>query len=220
MVTSVLHDPLKRGLNILPSECKFGPLRAGGAYEMMVTIKNEDHIPQRIIVKPPVGNPFVKVQQLDYGPIAPGMLKKVKVVIVSKEGEHALVKEILQICAKNDIYKIAISAEVLATEEFEEKERETQTIQGRSLGNSRVREKIELARKGVMDRFRVEEIRRKNPGADLDDDAQSQEGRPRWGETTNSDHKLPKIPSIGDREFNVDASKPLNEVLGRGQAKH
>jgi hypothetical protein len=45
MVTSVLHDPLKRGLNILPEECKFGPLRSGGKYEMTVMIKNEDHVP-------------------------------------------------------------------------------------------------------------------------------------------------------------------------------
>ena len=45
MVTSVLHDPLKRSLNVLPSKCKFGTLKAGGVYEIGITLKNEDSIP-------------------------------------------------------------------------------------------------------------------------------------------------------------------------------
>jgi len=55
MVTSVLHDPLKRGLNVLPSECKFGPVLAGGKYEIMV--------------------------------------KQIKVIIITKEGESVNIKE-------------------------------------------------------------------------------------------------------------------------------
>lgn len=44
MVTSVLHDPLKRSLNILPSKCIFGNVRAGVGYEIMITLKNEDNL--------------------------------------------------------------------------------------------------------------------------------------------------------------------------------
>ena len=42
MVTSVLHDSLKRSVNILPSSCKFGFLQSGTENEMVITIKNED----------------------------------------------------------------------------------------------------------------------------------------------------------------------------------
>lgn len=68
-----------------------------------------------------------------------------------------------------------------------------------------------------MDRFRAEEHRRQNPGDGLDMEERSQEGRPAWGETTNSDVKLPKIPSIGGREIDhVDPTKSLGEALGKG----
>ena len=42
MVTSVLHDNLKRSINILPSVCKFGPVVEGSENELIVSIKNED----------------------------------------------------------------------------------------------------------------------------------------------------------------------------------
>jgi len=52
MVTGVLHDNLKRSLNIMPSSIAFGGLRPGSTNEIIVTIKNEDMIGQRITVKP------------------------------------------------------------------------------------------------------------------------------------------------------------------------
>ena len=48
MVTSVLHDTLKRSVNILPSTCRFGDIMEGTENEMTVTIKNEDSLSQRI----------------------------------------------------------------------------------------------------------------------------------------------------------------------------
>ena len=44
MVTSVLHDNLKRSINILPSCCKFGPVVEGSENELIVSIKNEDSL--------------------------------------------------------------------------------------------------------------------------------------------------------------------------------
>jgi hypothetical protein len=44
MVTSVLHDNLKRSVNILPSQCRFGAVRQGEDVEMIVTVKNEDSL--------------------------------------------------------------------------------------------------------------------------------------------------------------------------------
>jgi len=42
MVTSVLHDPLKRSFNVIPAKCLFGKIKAGKSYEMIITLKNED----------------------------------------------------------------------------------------------------------------------------------------------------------------------------------
>lgn len=39
MVTSVLNDPLKRSVNILPSQANFGSLKEGSKYELVVTCK-------------------------------------------------------------------------------------------------------------------------------------------------------------------------------------
>ena len=52
MVTGVLHDNLKRSLNVLPSSIVFGGLRPGSTNEITVTLKNEDMIGQRITIKP------------------------------------------------------------------------------------------------------------------------------------------------------------------------
>lgn len=52
MVTGVLHDNLKRGLNIMPSFIDFGALRPGTVNEVVLTVKNEDSVGHRITVKP------------------------------------------------------------------------------------------------------------------------------------------------------------------------
>jgi len=38
MVTSVLHDSMKRSVNILPSKCAFGVIRIGECVELVITI--------------------------------------------------------------------------------------------------------------------------------------------------------------------------------------
>ena len=80
MVTGVLHDGLKRSLNVLPSVISFGALRPGSSNEIVVTVRNEDMIGQRITIKP-VADKRILVKQAEYGVIAPGMMKKVIVTI-------------------------------------------------------------------------------------------------------------------------------------------
>jgi len=80
MVTSVLHDGLKRSVNILPSTCKFGSVKLGEQVEMVLTVKNEDSLSQRILVKP-LSDTRIQIKQETYGPIAPGMLKKLVVIL-------------------------------------------------------------------------------------------------------------------------------------------
>ena len=80
MVTSVLHDPLKRSFNIMPGSVKFGTICAGQAYELILTMKNEDQVGQRVTIKP-MNDRRINVQQLETGPIAPGMIRKISVTI-------------------------------------------------------------------------------------------------------------------------------------------
>ena len=51
MVTAALHDPLKRAFNVMPSQSRFGAIRAGGTYEVCISCKNEDQMPQRLTVR-------------------------------------------------------------------------------------------------------------------------------------------------------------------------
>lgn len=52
MVTSVLHDNLKRSINIMPSVVKFGCIPTGKDHEVYVSVKNEDSLSCRLHVKP------------------------------------------------------------------------------------------------------------------------------------------------------------------------
>ena len=51
MVTSVLHDNMKRSVNVMPSFIKFGSVEQGQEVEMYLTVKNEDSLSQRIQIK-------------------------------------------------------------------------------------------------------------------------------------------------------------------------
>ena len=134
MVTGVLHDTLKRSLNIMPHVITFGALRPGSVNEVILTIKNEDSIGHRITVKPIKDNRIV-VQQQEYGIIAPGMIKKISVIIRVSEDEQtpAAVKETLKILSKHDVFNIPISAHVLSTEAFDQQNRTNLEQTGKSI---------------------------------------------------------------------------------------
>jgi len=116
MVTSVLHDPLKRSFNVMPSGLKFGMLKAGQTYEMIITMKNEDAVAHRIILKP-LSDSRITASLVDMGIVAPGMIKKVSVSIFSKD--QGTIKDTLQIVTKADIFKIPIEATILSEENYE-----------------------------------------------------------------------------------------------------
>lgn len=69
MVTAVLHDPLKRAFNILPETARFGPIRAGGTYEITISAKNEDVITQRINLRQSKDK-RIKVRMETTGPVS------------------------------------------------------------------------------------------------------------------------------------------------------
>lgn len=131
MVTSVLHDPLKRSFNIIPSKCNFGPLIAGKTYEIVLTLQNEDSMAQRITVKA-TQDKRISVQHEELapgitktGPIAPGMTKKLYVIIKSDPEDTGVIKEEIQILTKADIFKIPVEAHIMSKEQFDEVNKES-----------------------------------------------------------------------------------------------
>ena len=145
MVTGVLHDNLKRALNIMPSQVIFGGLRPGSTNEITLTVKNEDMLGQRINIKP-VADKRILVQQEQYGMIAPGMTKKVTITVrVADDAEPCTIKDTLTIMAKHDIYKIPISAKILGEEDWVEENKNMMATTGKSVQNSRVRERLNRA---------------------------------------------------------------------------
>ena len=153
MVTGVLHDGLKRSMNVLPSQVTFGALRPGTHNEITLTVKNEDSIAHRITIKP-MQDKRILVKQAEYGIIAPGMIKKVLVSIRIPEdaesmgvtaGKPVNIKDVVQIVSKHDIFKIPVSAHVITAEEFEEQNRTKMDTEGKPIQNSRVRERLNRA---------------------------------------------------------------------------
>jgi hypothetical protein len=121
MVTGVLHDGLKRSLNVMPGKVAFGALRPGSLNEVVLTLKNEDSLAHRITIKPQTDKRVV-VRQEDYGIIAPGMTRKVIVSIRVAEGEVNVpqsIKDTITILSKHDVFKIPVTAEIVSDEEFE-----------------------------------------------------------------------------------------------------
>jgi len=47
---------------------------------MVLTIKNEDSLAQRVTIKP-MTDKRIKFQQIETGPIAPGMIRKISVYV-------------------------------------------------------------------------------------------------------------------------------------------
>lgn len=194
MVTSVLNDPMKRSVNILPSEAKFGSLKEGGKYEILITCKNEDMLPQRVVIRQ-AKDKRIRVQQDVGGSIATGMVKNIRVIIdTTKHSENSVISDGFEIMTKTDIYRIPISATVLSDEHFDEINAESLKIYNRSAMKSSVRQIYSRKKQRVNDI--VQNIENKG-----------------WIETTGSESKLPSLPNINNRAFEPDAQKELDEVI-------
>lgn len=142
MVTSVLHDNLKRSLQVMPGQVVFGTLRPGSMNEISISVKNEDMIAQRISIKP-MADKRIVVRQEEYGIIAPGMIKVLIVSIRVPEDEpNCTIKDTITINSKTDVFKIPLTATIVSEDEFEEMNTKQMAETGKSIQNSRVREKL------------------------------------------------------------------------------
>lgn len=194
MVTSVLNDPMKRSVNILPSSATFGSIKEGSKYEVLITIKNEDMLPQRVVVRQ-AKDPRILVQQDQGGPIAPGMIKNVRVTIdTCNRSGSSVISDSFEIVTKTDIYKVVITATVLDEDHFDEVNAESLKIYNRTAMKSTVRELHSRKKQNVNEM--LQNIEQKG-----------------WIETTGSESKLPSLPNIRNRAFEPDSQKELDEVI-------
>jgi len=69
MITSEITDKLKKDILILPDKANFGILRAGGIYEMVVAVINEDIMAQRINIKLKKNSNFIKLYTTETGTV-------------------------------------------------------------------------------------------------------------------------------------------------------
>lgn len=107
-----------------------------------MSIKNEDSVPHRITIKP-MADPRIVVRQEEYGIIAPGMMKQINVSIrLGEDVQNCIIKDTIQIVSKHDIFKIPVSATVVQAGEFTDLDEKQMMQTGKSIQNSRVRERI------------------------------------------------------------------------------
>ena len=69
MITSEITDKLKKDILILPDKANFGVLRAGGIYELIVAVFNEDIMAQRINIKEKKNANFIKIYTTESGSV-------------------------------------------------------------------------------------------------------------------------------------------------------
>lgn len=69
MITSDITDKLKKDILILPDKANFGILRAGGIYEMVIAVINEDIMAQRINIKLKKNSNFIKLYTSETGSV-------------------------------------------------------------------------------------------------------------------------------------------------------
>ena len=119
MVTSVLHDSMKRSVNIMPSIVRFCSVALGANCLMTVIIKNEDSLSQRIHIKP-VADKRLIVKQESYGPIASGMTHKVLATLdlENENAEAGDIREEVQIVTKSDVFKLKIETTIVTPEDL------------------------------------------------------------------------------------------------------
>ena len=171
---------------------------------MVITMKNEDAVAHRVILKPLSDN-RITASLVDMGPVAPGMIKKVSVMIYSPN--EGTIKDSLQIVTKADIFKIPIEATIMSEDNYEREVQEQAAIKGKSVTNSRVRERLNASiQKSRLKVAHPEKKKRTGAG-----DVKSQE-RKEGEDGEEGDYNPDEMsPGSGDDDFDAamnQSSKP------------
>ena len=109
MPTYVLNDKTYHDITIYPHIINFGSVKGKSYYETKFYIVNDDSLMQKVSVKPPLEsqNVFVIYEQ---GGIAPGMKKKVRVQLDTKNLKTGFYRRIVKVKTKYQSYDVAIIA--------------------------------------------------------------------------------------------------------------
>ena len=74
MAINTLKDEKKNDIIVYPDEVNFKNMEKGGVYQTKIIIRNNQDLLQRVIIKPPLENPYISILKAE-GPLAPGMSK-------------------------------------------------------------------------------------------------------------------------------------------------
>ena len=74
MAIDALKNNDKGDIIVYPEKIDFGIIDRGGQFKTKLIIRNNQHLMQRVNVRPPVYNPHISVINAE-GPIAPGLSK-------------------------------------------------------------------------------------------------------------------------------------------------
>ncbi|KRX02221.1 hypothetical protein PPERSA_04843 [Pseudocohnilembus persalinus] len=140
MITADLNDKLRRDLLITPISARFGVLKIGGQYQITINVKNEDLLAQRITIRQPENNRFIKVFMKQMGPIALGLTREVIVRVNAQEEIYGKVQDSFQIVSKHEIYTIPIYATIVDQEEFDRLDIESRETNKRPILKQTVQE--------------------------------------------------------------------------------
>mmetsp|Transcript_6797 Transcript_6797/g.12276 ORF Transcript_6797/g.12276 Transcript_6797/m.12276 type:complete len:1696 (-) Transcript_6797:1566-6653(-) len=172
MVTANTADPLRTGLTIYPASARFGIIKQGSIYEIILTLKNEDVQTARFTLRQPKIKEELLVANAKVvytpSPIAPGMTVKLKVELSAIL--PAKFETEFEIASKTEIFKVPIFANIMPESDYIRLDEESVRLQGR-----RIQKKI------VKEQRPIDAI-------------------VEWNETTTSDVGLPQLPpSIAQR---------------------
>jgi len=143
-----LGDP-ERLVEVVPSSCRFGPLRTGCIYCMSVSVRNLDVDVTRFSVVP-LGNRMVRVKHSPGG-IAPGMAMRLLIEIACLEPTS--IEEVVEVRSKAQVVRFPVTARIHEAKEYDNLDAQALSVNGR-----RIREPAERKGRGGRELGTVELI--------------------------------------------------------------
>jgi hypothetical protein len=119
-------------VEVVPGQCRFGPLRVGSVYRMAFYLRNLDVDVTRFNVY--VKSDFVSVKHQP-GHLAPGMAAKIVVEILAKG--PAKIEQLVEIKVKAHIIRVPVTARIFDAEEYDRLDAESLALHERRIGRHR-----------------------------------------------------------------------------------
>eukprot|EP00397_Hematodinium_sp_SG-2012_P001162 GEMP01001163.1.p1 GENE.GEMP01001163.1~~GEMP01001163.1.p1 ORF type:complete len:1774 (+),score=520.83 GEMP01001163.1:221-5542(+) len=125
-----LGDPMNL-VEVTPGACRFGPLRIGHVYRMVIALKNLDVDATRFNVTLIKDHPQVTITHQPVN-LAPGMMAKITVEMVGSA--PGLVEALVEVKTKAHIVNIPVLGRILEGRDYDILDAESMTLHGRHIG--------------------------------------------------------------------------------------